>query len=276
MDKKIRLITFILIGFLASPVSHAVGQTADAIMQNAIANIHGPAGKMVVSEGKMVFSRRNLDIRTARYHKDGTEGFQIDVLSPVEDQEVPGSTPQTNKKYRVIRKGKKISTLTYLPSLRRGRKINYVPLDGLLGSDFPYYLLPLGSDFLHDFSYRFVTQAKPDLAVPVLVGSAKEGNRSPYSQVTVSLERRGETYLIVRAAYQLSESEGKSEDMTVQLENFSEFTPGYWAPVIMRVKETTFMFDVWTVWEPRSWLHSTNHNLFDAQQLPQFRTLTAN
>ena len=137
-------------------------------------------------------------------------------------------------------------------------------------------MLPLGSDFLHDFSYRFEPQTQPDLAAPVLVGAAQEGNRSPYSQVTVSLERRGETYLIVQAAYQLSESEDMSQGMTVQLENFSEFTPGYWAPAKMSVKETTFTFDMWTVWEPQSWLHSTNHNLFDAQQLPQFRTLTAN
>ncbi len=272
MDRKVGLTAFIIVGLLACPVPHACGQTADEIMQNAIANIHGPVGKMVVSEGKMVFSRRNLDIRTVRYHADGTEGFQIDILSAVEDQEVPGSTPQPNKKYRVIRKGRKISTLTYLPSLRRGRKINYVPLDGLLGSDFPYYLLPLGSDFLHDFSYSFVTQAIPDPASPVILGSAKEGTRSPYAQVTVDLQRRGETYLIVQAVYQLS----GGEDMSVRLENFSEFTPGYWAPAKMTVKETTFTFAVWKVWEPQSWLHSTNHNLFDAQQLPQFRTLTAN
>ena len=236
MDRKVSLTAFIIAGLLACPVPHACGQTADEIMQNAIANIHGPVGKMVVSEGKMVFSRRNLDIRTARYHADGTEGFQIDILSAVEDQEVPGSTPQPNKKYRVIRKGRKISTLTYLPSLRRGRKINYVPLDGLLGSDFPYYLLPLGSDFLHDFSYSFVNPAQPDLAAPVLVGAAQEGNRSPYSQVTVSLERRGETYLIVQAVYQLSGSEDMSQGMTVQLENFSEFTPGYWAQISLNLR----------------------------------------
>ncbi|MBI3801977.1 MAG: hypothetical protein HY268_34040 [Deltaproteobacteria bacterium] len=238
--------------------------TAEEVIQKAATNLEGPVGTTIVADGKMQFSRRNLDIRVARYWHDGTEGFQIDILSPMEDKEVPDATPQTNKKYRVVRKAMDISTLTYLPSLRRGRKINYVPLDGVLGSEYPYYLLPLASDFLHDFSYTFV---KEDINAPVIKGVQIAESRSPYAQVQIELQKREATYTIEKAIYETPNSRG----LTFLLQEFIEFAPGYWAPKKVMANDTVFTFDTWRISEPLEWLHSTNHNVFDAQGIPQVR-----
>ncbi len=242
--------------------TRAFALTTDEVMEKAVNNIRGPAGKMVLAEGRMQFSRRNLHIRTARYYRNGTEGFQIDVLSPVEDQEVPGAGPQTNKKYRVVRNAMDIATLTYLPSLRRGRKISYVPLDGILGSDYPYYLLPIANALLHDFSYTYV---KEHTDTPIIKGVKKEGTRSPYSQVEIQLRKMGNTYAIEQAIYQDPHNQG----FTLLLQDYQEFTPGYWAPRTVTVKKTTFTFEKWTAQAPRRWLHSTNHGLLDTQTIPK-------
>lgn len=148
------LLTFVL---LLSPI-RASALTATAVIQKAAANLERPIGTTIMAKGKMRFPGRNLDVRIARYWCDGTEGFQIDILSSMEDKEIPDAGSQTNKKYQAVRKEMDISTLTYLPSLRRGRKISYVPLDGVLESEYPYYLLPLASNFLHDFSYAYVKE----------------------------------------------------------------------------------------------------------------------
>ncbi len=235
--------------------------TAEEVITKAAENLQGPKGKTILAEGKMRFAQRNLDVRIARYCHDGTEGFQIDILSPMEDQGVPDATPQTNKKYRVVRTGAEISTLTYLPSLRRGRKLNYVPLDGVLGSEYPYYLLPLASDLLHDFSYSYV---KEDADAPIIKGVRTEGSRSPYTQVQIELQRRGETYLVEKAVYEMPNSRG----LTFLLQEFIEFAPRYWAPKKVQANETIFTFDTWKTHEPLEWLHSTNHNMFDAQGIP--------
>lgn len=239
----------------------ALALTAEEVITKAAENLQGPKGKTVLAEGKMRFAQRNLDVRIARYCQDGTEGFQIDILSQMEDQEVPGAGPQTNKKYRVVRNGVDISTLTYLPSLRRGRKINYVPLDGVLGSEYPYYLLPLASDLLHDFSYSYI---KEDQSVPIIKGVSTTTSRSPYTQVTVELQKRGETYTLEKAVYELS---GGSR-LVFSLQDFVEFTPGYWAPGKVIANGTNFVFDGWTTRDPLRWLHSINHNMFDAQSIP--------
>ena len=269
MYKKLKRSLFLAVSLSSAFVAPAFAVTAQEVMDKAVANIVGPPDRMVMSEGKMVFSRRNLDVRTARYYHDGTEGFQIDVLSPLEDQEVPGSIPQTDKKYRVVRRGRKISTLAYLPSLRRGRKINYVPLDGLLGSDFPYYFLPLVSDFTHDFTYTYV---KDDPVAPVIAGSPKDGSRAPYTSLEVHLQQQGPVYLITKAVYDA----GTRQETIIRSTNFSEYANGYWAPAEITVKDTTFTFDTWIAEEAEVWLHSTNHNQFDAQRIPQFRKLTSN
>jgi hypothetical protein len=94
--------------------AYAFGFSAEEVMESVIENIKGPPGMTVVSKGTMRFARRNLHIRTARYWRNDTEGFQIDVLSAMEDQEVPGAGPQTDKKYRVVRTGVEIATLTFL------------------------------------------------------------------------------------------------------------------------------------------------------------------
>jgi len=246
--------------FLFFPV-WALAPTAEEVIKKAAENLEGPVGSTVMTEGKMQFSGRNLDVRIARYWHDGTEGFQIDILSPMEDQEVPDATPQTNKKYRVMRKEMDIATLTYLPSLRRGRKINYVPLDGVLGSEYPYYLLPLASDFLHDFSYSYV---KEDINTPVIKGVQTIGSRSPYPQVQIELQKRGETYLIEKAVYEMSSNRG----LSFLLQEFSEFAPGDRAPTVVKANGTIFTFDIWKTHEPLERLHSTNHNVFDAQGIP--------
>ena len=236
--------------------------TAEEVITKAAENLQGPKGKTILAEGKMRFAQRNLDVRIARYCHDGTEGFQIDILSPMEDQGVPDSTPQTNKKYRVVRTGAEISTLTYLPSLRRGRKLNYVPLDGVLGSEYPYYLLPLASDLLHDFSYSYV---KEDQAAPVIKGVPTATSQSPYTQVVVELQKRGETYTLEKAIY---ERPGGAS-LVFALQNFIEFTPGYWAPGKVIANETNFVFEGWKTRTPLLWLHSANHNMFDSQSVPR-------
>lgn len=261
MNKPYRRSWWLLSATLLFLPSQVLGLTVEEVMDRVVDNIKGPAGMTVVAEGAMRFSRRNLQVRTARYCSNGTEGFQMDVLSPMEDQEVPGATPQTNKKYRVVRAGMGISTLTYLPSLRRGRKINYVPLDGILGSDYPYYLLPSASNLLYDFSY---THVKNDPETPIIEGVQKEGSRSPYSRVELHLRRRGDTYTIEQAVYDAPYNQG----FTLTLQDFEEFAKGYWAPREVVVKETTFTFNHWQVWEPLQWLHSTNHGQFDAQSIP--------
>jgi len=242
--------------------AQAFGLSAEEMMEKAIENIKGPSGMMLVSEGHMRFSWRNLRIRIARCFSNGTEGFQIDILSPVEDQEVPGASPQTNKKYRVVRKGTRISTLAYLPSLRRGRQINYVPTDGILGSDYPYYLLPLVSDFIYDFSYAYV---KEDPNTPIIEGLKKEESNSPYSRVEIHLQKIGGTFTIEKAIYEAANNKGFS----LISQDFKEFTEGYWAPEKIRVKNTTFTFNVWKAREPVKWIMSTNHNRFDAQSIPR-------
>lgn len=256
-----RIWCLLICGLVLLPM-RAVALTAAEVIHKAAANLEGPVGTTILAEGKMQFSRKNLDVRIARYWRNGMEGFQIDILSPMEDKEVPDATPQTNKKYRVVRKEMEISTLTYLPSLRRGRKISYVPLDGVLGSEYPYYLLPLASDFLHDFSYVYV---KEDADAPIIRGVQVPESRSPYTQVQIELQRRGETYTIERAVYELPDSRG----LTFLLQEFIEFTPGYWAPKKVAANETVFTFDTWTAREALQWLHSTNHNMFDAQGIPQ-------
>lgn len=251
----------LLASILTSGVSLAFGLTTDEVIEKVVRNIQGPAGKMVVAEGRMKFARRDLDIRTARYYQDGIEGFQIDVLSPVEDQEVPDAMPQTDKKYRVVRKAAEISTLTYLPSLRRGRKISYVPQQGILGSDYPYYLLPLVNDILHDFSYTFADQ-RPE--TPVLIGKKKEDARTPYSAVELHLRQQAGVYLIEQAIYTGQAGSG----FTLVFQGYEEFTPGYWAPQSVTVKNTTFSFSRWQARPPFEWLHSTNHGQLDVQGIP--------
>lgn len=243
--------------FLFFPV-WALALTAGEVIKKAAENLEGPVGSTVMAEGKMQFSGRNLDVRIARYWHDGTEGFHIDTLSPMEDKEVPDATPQTNKKYRVVRKEMDIATLTYLPSLRRGRKISYVPLDGVLGR---YYLLPLASDLLHDFSYSY---EKEDVNAPIIKGVQTAASRSPYAQVRLALQKKGETYLIEKAVYEMPSSRG----LTFLLEEFIEFAPGYWAPKKVMANETVFTFATSKTQKPLAWLHSTNHNVFDAQGIP--------
>ncbi len=175
---------------------------------------------------------------------------------------ITDAAPQTNKKYRVVRTGAEISTLTYLSSLRRGRKLNYVPLDGVLGSEYPYYLLPLASDLLHDFSYSYV---KEDPGAPIIKGTPTATSRAPYTQVIVELQKRGETYTVEKAAYELP----SGSPLVFSLQDFVEFTPGYWAPRKVIANETSFVFDGWATRDPLRWLHSTNHNMFDSQSVPR-------
>lgn len=253
----------LICGLVLSPMT-VVALTAAEVIHKAAANLEGPVGTTILAEGKMQFSRKNLDVRIARYWHDGTEGFQIDILSPMEDKEVPDATPQTNKKYRVVRKEMDISTLTYLPSLRRGRKISYVPLDGVLSSEYPYYLLPLASDFLHDFSYSYETE---DQNVPIIIGVRSENSRSPYTQVQIELRKRGETYTIEKAVYATPDD----RRLEFRLQDFVEFVPGYWAPKKLSANDTVFAFAAWKTHAPLEWLHSTNHNMFDAQSLPQIQ-----
>jgi len=140
--------------------------------------------------------------------------------------------------------------------------MNYVPLDGILGSDYPYYLLPLASDLMYDFSYTYV---KEDPTAPVIIGLKREGSRSPYSQVELQLHKRGETYTVEKAVYEAPYNKG----FTFILKDFEEFMKGYWAPGKVAVKETIFTFDMWKAWEPLEWLLSTDHSRFDVQGIPQ-------
>jgi hypothetical protein len=64
--------------------------------------------------------------------------------------------------------------------------------------------------------------------------------------------------------------------MTVIAEEFSEYTDGYWAPTKMLIGDTTLTFDMWTTAAPQTWLHATNHNLFDAQRIPNLGTSISN
>jgi hypothetical protein len=135
-------------------------------------------------------------------------------------------------------------------------------LDGILGSDYPYYLLSLASDFMHDFSYTYV---KEDHNTPIIRGSKREGSRSPYSHVELHLHRRGETYTVEKAMYK---ADYENKDFTFVLEDFEEFTKGYWAPRKITVKGTVFTFDRWKVGEPLEWLLSTNHSRLGTQRIP--------
>ena len=262
MYKKLKRSLFLAVSLSSAFVAPAFAVTAQEIIDKTIANLIGPPGRMVVSTGNMKFARRDLDIRTARYYRAGTEGFQMDIHSMMEDQEVAGSSPQTGKKYRVVRTAQTISTLTYLPSLRRGRMVSYVPLDGVLGSDFKYYLLPLVSNMMHDFSYAFVNE-DPD--APIILGMRRAESRSPYTQVELQLIARGDFYLVQKAVY----TTPNNKQMYFEANNYYEYTKGYWAPEKIVVDETTFTFSGWAALKPKSWLHKKGHHLLGTKQIPK-------
>jgi hypothetical protein len=120
------------------------------------------------------------------------------------------------------------------------------------------------TDFLHDFSYSYV---KEDADMPVIKGVPTTGSQSPYPQVQIELQKRGETYLVEKAVYEMP----NGCELTFLLQEFIEFAPGYWAPKKVMANETVFAFDTWKTHAPLEWLHSTNHNMFDAQKVPHIR-----
>lgn len=67
---------------------------------------------------------------------------------------------------------------------------------------------------------------------------------------------------------------GVHKDMGAIAEEFSEYTDGYLAPAKILIGDTTLTFDMWTTAAPQTWRHATNHNLFDAQCIPNLGTST--
>lgn len=229
-------------------------------MQKVVENLKGPPEATVVGEGRMIFSGRNLHIRIARYCPDGKEGFQVDFLSMVEDQET-GGNPMGDKKYRVVGEEGNISALTYLPSLRRGRKLNYVPLDGVLGSEYRFYFLPTVTNLHFDFSYSYTEE---NAIKPIILGVRRPDSRSPFPRITLYLNRLGKSYVVEKTIYE--RAQGGS---TVQLlEDYEEFTPGYWAPHKVVTGGTTLTFSRWGIKTPLEWLLSQSHETLGLHRIP--------
>jgi len=228
-------------------------------MKRVIENLKGPPDSTVVGAGRMLYSRKKPSIRVGRYCSGEKEGFQVDFLSMVEDQETGGS-PMVGKQYRVVREGIEVSALTYLPSERRGRKISFVPLDGVLGSEYLFYFLPTVTNLHFDFSYRYAE----DGTKPVIVGIRKSISLSPFPHITLYLEKLGGSYVIEKAIYEQEEGESIAQI----LEEYEEFTPGYWAPRKVVTGGTTLIFSRWGIKPPLEWLLSQNHETLELHHLP--------
>lgn len=229
-------------------------------MGKVIENLKGPPGSSVVGEGNMIFSHRDLRIRVARYCPNGREGFQVDFLGMVEDTETGGS-PMGDKKYRVIRENGNVSALTYLPSLRRGRRLNYVPLDGILGSEYRFYFLPTVTNLRFDFSYQY---AEGTDVKPVIIGVRRPNSLSPFPHITLYVGKLGGSYVVEKTIYEREQG----ESIIQLLEEYEEFTPGYWAPHKVVTGGTTLTFSRWGIKHPLEWLLSQSHETLGLHRIP--------
>lgn len=234
------------------------------VMEKTIEHLKGPPGKMVVGEGVMKFPGGNYPFITARYvisnQPDLLEGVQVDFISPTDD----GATglAGAGRQYRVVQNGDNVpNTVSYFPSLRRGRIVAYVPLQGVLGSDQKFYFLPLVS-VLKSFSYHFVSEKD---RIITLEGTLISGTAA-FQKCFVELEHKESTFknVFVPRALHCSCQEGTCVGtISQELSQYMpiEGAPGYWAASIIRSGSTVITFTRWWVQDPVEWILSPSHAL---------------
>jgi hypothetical protein len=168
--------------------------------------------------------------------KTQTEYVRIDFQTPMD------SAVQTDQRYLLKRATQSVPVQwLYLPALRRVRIVPYQPYDPLLHSDFLFYDLTTIHNFA-DYSYRFVDL---DEQTPQVTAEPRSA-LVPYHQVTFSLERRGETYLVTEVTATTEGSEKQA-----RFAEFIEIAPGRFRPhkliVSQQESRTEFTFTKWAL-----------------------------
>lgn len=263
-----------IVMLLLWPLSLVLAETAEEIMKAVVENIEGPPDKVLVASGHMrlpegqsdVCAGRAVQIRESRL----AEGFQVDLLSP--SSGVGGGFEAGGRVLRFVRDGNDTQALSYFPSLRRGRKIAYVPLDGVLGGDLKYGLLPVVSSIREDFTYEF---SKKDTEHPVIVGVRKPNSPSPFQRCILSLEKQESVYVVLEATYTYTNGGGPAQELVQTYSDYREVAgaPGYRAPYQVVVGDTTIAFKYWQALPWLGWLLSTNHAALGTNQMVPCRSL---
>lgn len=245
--------------------------TADEVVGMVIANFRGPVGTMLTALGALKSPGQSSSLCVGRQvvseQSAMSEAFQIEFMSPTSGG-IDG-VEKAGKKYRGVREHNSENDLVkagvYLPGLRRGRGLSWVPYDGVLGTEFKFYYLTPVSNFRYDFLYRFIDA---NVEAPVIEGVRLPTSRSPFVRSRIYLKRISIIYVPVKIEYWVGDN--KLQPVTVEFRGYAQVVgaSGYWAPNEIASGQTSLTFLGWHMVGSQDWMMSTNHQVIEIQQVP--------
>lgn len=223
-------VLFLLVGIVFFPPvlnSSSAAPTAAEIIASAQQHLAAPAefaqGEMRIYQHTRL--ARTYDFVLGRLWDAAThtENVRVDFHSPVA-LELGDSSRHADNRYLLRRTAQAPPTQwLYLPALRRVRLTPYRPTERVLTSHYFFYDLTWALA-LSDFRYQFAATS-PNDHTPILEGEPLTA-LAPYQRIRVTLERRGQTYLITAMRVVSPDA----TERTLRFADFREVSPGYYRP----------------------------------------------
>lgn len=260
--------------------------TAKALIRMVVSNLIPPPGYAFSAAGTFHTSAENSDMCLQRavrnISEEGVEeAFQTQFNSPTGSV---GGVERPGLRYRGIRwragGSVGVHASTFPPTLGRGRKLSWVPNNGILGGDLGFYNLHPVSVFDGDFVYRLMVW---DMNHPILDGIRLPGLSnavSPYGSSRITLQRVSITYVPMKVEYweNVNDSHVGHPDVVVEYADYKEVVgaDGYWAPHVVSSGSTRIMFSSWRVIELPANIFTRNHALLGTQNISCAPTTSQN
>ena len=277
MKKKVMLFflaaSFVLASAnLVGAVDEKPPVTAKALIQMVISNLTPPPGFAFSGSGTFHTSAENSDLCLLRAVNDTEEAFLAQFNSPVTG--AMGGTERPGLQYKGIRwyvsdGNAGVYASTFPPTLGRGRKLQWVPNDGILGGDLAFYDLHPVSVFSRDFLYRLVVW---DLDYPRLDGIRLPGlpiGIAPYGSSRITLQRVSITYVPTKVEYWDNDQFKGPPVKVVEYTDYHEVlgADGYWAPNVVTSGSTSITFGKWYVTKSPENMFTRNHALLGTREI---------
>ena len=265
-------VSFVLVSANPLAADEKPPVSAKALIRMVISNLTPPQGYAFFGSGVFHTSAENSDMCLLRAVNDTEEAFQAQFNSPVTG--AIGNLERPGLRYSGIRWRMPDGTVgvyasTFPPTLGRGRKLQWVPNDGILGGDLDFYNLHPVSVFSGDFVYRLRGW---NVEHPMLDGIRLPGLPSavsPYGASRITLRLVSIIYVPMKVEYWDNDQFLGSPVKVVEYHDYHEVleADGYWAPNVVTSGNTSITFGKWYVKKMPENMFSRNHALLGTREI---------